>query len=199
MGKGLSELTEGILAEARQQAAAVEQRSQETLTRLKQEYEEETAARISAIHADYARRGREEAARILSRGQMEAGQRLLANKQELIHRVFTEALQMLLALPSIEKALLYRDLLLSIVEDGEETIAVAGTEKDLWQKLIAQVNQELSKKGRPGRLKLAGKAADIQGGFVLYSATYEINASLESLLAELEAREYPQVAEILFK
>lgn len=84
------------------------------------------------------------------------------------------------------------------METGEETIAVSAAEKALWQEIIPQVNKELVKNGRSGNLQLRPEPATIRGGFLLISSNYEVNASLESIVADLEERFFPEVAGILF-
>ena len=82
--------------------------------------------------------------------------------------------------------------------DRRETIAVSAAEKALWQEIIPQVNKELVKNGRNGNLQLRPEPATIRGGFLLISSNYEVNASLESIVADLEERYFPEVAGILF-
>lgn len=198
MAQELTELTNRILEAARKEAREIKARSQEEARRLAAEHRQATAEKVDAIRKDYRQRGQEEADRILREAEMDNKLRLLRTKQELIHHAFEEALSALANLPAEEKIRLYQDLLLSTVEDGEETIAVSAAEKGIWTKVIAQVNQELVRKGHPGNLKLRTEPAAIRGGFLLSSSTYEVNASFESILSDLEERYFPEVAGILF-
>ncbi len=198
MTQELTELTNRILEAARKEAEEIKAHSREEAQRLAAEYRQATAEKVDAIREEYRRRGQEEANRIIREAEMDAKLRLLHAKQELIHDAFVEALSALANLPAEEKSRLYQDLLLAAVEDGEETIAVSAGEKELWTKVIAQVNQELARKGRPGSLKLRVEPVAIRGGFLLFSSTYEVNASLESILSDLEERYFPEVAGILF-
>ncbi|HHT48277.1 MAG TPA: hypothetical protein GXZ98_03170 [Firmicutes bacterium] len=198
MAQALTELTNRIMEAARQEAAEIKARSQEEAQRLAEEHRRTTAEKADTIRTECRRQGQEEADRLIREAEMEAKLRLLQTKQELIHNTFEQALTMLANLPVEEKSRLYQDLLLATVVDGEEIIAVSDGEKGIWTTVLARVNQELARKGRPGNLKLRTEPAPIQGGFLLLSSTYEVNASLESILSDLEERYFPEVAGILF-
>lgn len=198
MAQELTELTNRIMEAARKEAQEETDRSREEAQRLAAEYRKETADKVDAIREEYRRRGQEEAGRMIREAEMEAKLRLLQNKQELIHNAFEQALSTLTDLPAEEKTNLYQDLLLSAVDDGDEVIAVSAKEKDLWVKVIAQVNKRLAKNGLRGNLQLRKEPAPIKGGFLLMSSDYEVNASLESLISDLEERFFPEVAGILF-
>ncbi|HBG15759.1 MAG TPA: hypothetical protein DDW93_03180 [Firmicutes bacterium] len=199
MAQGLTELTNHILEDARKQAEEEKTRSLEEAKRLAEDYRKETAKQIAFLQDDYRRRGQEESSRLISRAEMEAKLRLLANKQEMVHAAFERALTELIQMSLTEKAVLYQDLLLAAVEEGNETIAVSATETELWAKIISEVNQKLAQQGRTAKLNLRTEPADIKGGFLLFSSIYEVNASLEALIADLEERYYPEVAGILFE
>ena len=198
MAQELTELTNRILEAARKEAEEIEAHSREEARRLAAERRQATAEKVDAIRKEYRQRGQEEADRIIREAEMEAKLRLLQTKQELIHHAFEAALSALTNLPAEEKSRLYQDLLLAAVENGEETIAVSAAEKEIWTRVVAQVNQELKRQGRPGNVKLQEKPAAIRGGFLLTSSTYEVNASFESILSDLEEKYFPEVAGILF-
>lgn len=198
MAQELTELTSRIMEAAREEAAAIAAQSREEAQRLAADFRKETTEKVNAIREEYRRRGEEEARRLIREAELEAKLRLLQTKQELVHAAFEQALDALTAMPAAEKAALYQELLWAAVESGEETIAVSAAERELWQKIIAQVNQELVKNGRSGNLQLRPEPAAIRGGFLLLSSNYEVNASLESIVADLEDRFFPEVAGILF-
>lgn len=198
MAQGLMELTNRLKEDARKEAERELARSRKEAERLAEEFRKETEEQIKALREEYIRRAQEEKRRIISQAEMEARLRVLGAKQDLIHSVFEQALATLLQLPVEEKRSLYQDLLLSAVEEGTETIAVAATEKELWTEIISFANKLLAGKGRRGKLNLSTEPAEIKGGFLLVSSSYEVNASLERLVADLEERDYPEVAGILF-
>lgn len=198
MAQELTELTNRIMEAARKEAQAITDQSREEAQRLTADHRKETAEKVKAIREDYRRRGEEEARRMLREAELETKLHLLQNKQELIHDAFAQALAALVNLPASEKTALYHELLLGAVESGDETVAVSAAEKDLWHQIIPQVNKELVKDGRSGNLQLRSEPAAIKGGFLLIGANYEINASFETILADLEERYFPEVAGILF-
>jgi vacuolar-type H+-ATPase subunit E/Vma4 len=198
MAQELTQLTDRILETARKEAQEEVAHGRQEVERFAAEHRQETMVMVKDLRAEYCRRGQVEADRLLREAEMEAKLRLLQTKQELIHHAFEQALPALLSLPAVEKIGIYQDLLLAVVEDGRETIAVSASERGLWAKVIAQVNQELTRRGHRGELKLRNEPADIKGGFLLFSTTYEVDASLESILSDLEERYFPEVAGILF-
>jgi vacuolar-type H+-ATPase subunit E/Vma4 len=198
MAQELKILTDRVLETARKAAEEEVARGREEAEHFAVEYRQETLVKVNARREEYRRRGQVEADRLIREAEMESKLRLLQTKQELIHHAFAQALPALSGLPAGEKIALYQDLLLSVVEDGRETIAVSVGERGLWTKVVFQVNQELARKGRRGEIKLRNEPAEIKGGFLLYSATYEVNAALESIIADLEERYFQEVAGILF-
>lgn len=198
MAQELTELTNRIMEAARKEAAEIAAQSREEAQRLTTDYRKETTEKVNAIREEYRHQGEEEARRLLREAELETKLRLLQAKQELIHDAFEQALTTLAEMPEAEKSALYKDLLLKAVETGEEMIAVSAAEKALWQKIIPQVNKELVKNGRSGNLQLRPEPAALRGGFLLISSNYEVNASLESIVADLEERFFPEVAGILF-
>lgn len=198
MTQELTVLTNRIMEAARKEAAEIAAQSREEAQRLAEDYRKETAEMVKAIREDFGQQGEEEARRLMREAELEMRLRLLQTKQELIHDAFEQAMVTLAEMPETEKAALYQELLLAAVESGEETVAVSTAEKGLWQRIISQVNQELVKKGRSGKLQLRPEPAPIKGGFLLIGTNYEVNASLESIVADLEERYFPEVAGILF-
>ncbi|NLM37240.1 MAG: hypothetical protein GX202_03830 [Firmicutes bacterium] len=198
MAEELTVLTNRIMEAARKEAEEIAAQSREEARRQAAVYRKETEEKVEAIREDYRRQGEAEASRLIREAELEAKLRLLQTKQELIHDAFEQALVSLAAMPEAEKAALYQDLLLAAVESGEETVAVSTAEKGLWQRIIAQVNQELTKNGRSGKLQLRPEPAPLRGGFLLIGSNYEVNASLESIVADLEERYFPEVAGLLF-
>ncbi|MBA2132514.1 V-type ATP synthase subunit E [Capillibacterium thermochitinicola] len=198
MTQELTVLTNRIMEAARKEAAEIAAQSREEAQRLAEDYRKETAEMVKAIREDFRQQGEEEARRLMREAELEMRLRLLQTKQELIHDAFEQAMVTLAEMPEAEKAALYQELLLAAVESGEETVAVSTAEKGLWQRIISQVNQELVKKGRSGKLQLRPEPAPIKGGFLLIGTNYEVNASLESIVADLEERYFPEVAGILF-
>ena len=198
MTQGLSELTNHMLEEAKLQAKAEEDRGREEAERLAVDFRKATAEMAEAIQEEYRRKGEDEARRIISQAEMEAKLRILQAKQEILGIAFERSRDKLMALPEKTKRGFYKKNLLAAVDEGTETIRVAADERELWVSLLQEVNKELVKKGLPGQLQLAEEPAEISGGFLLQGKHFEVNGSIEALLAAVEERLRPEVARILF-
>ena len=196
MTQGLSELTNHMLEEAKLQAKAEEDRDGK---RRSAAVDFRSYGGDGRGHSEeYRRKGEDEARRIISQAEMEAKLRILQAKQEILGIAFERSRDKLMALPEKTKRGFYKKNLLAAVEEGTETIRVAADERELWVSLLQEVNKELVKKGLPGQLQLAEEPAEISGGFLLQGKHFEVNGSIEALLAAVEERLRPEVARILF-
>lgn len=198
MTQGLNELTAHLLDEAKVQASEEEARGQEEIRRFTETYEKNTETMIAAIAQETMDKIGEENRRIKSQAEMDAKLQLLQAKQELLQSAFNRALEMLATLPDEKKKPLYLKNLLIAVEQGQEIIKVATGERLLWEDIVKQANQSLAQSGKQGKLTLAAEPAQIRGGFLLNGETYEVNGSLDALLASHQERLRPEVARILF-
>lgn len=198
MTQGLSELANHLLEEAKLQAQSEETRAREEAERLAGDYRKATKEMADAIREECRQKGEDEVKRTISQAEMDAKLRQLQAKQEILGIAFDRGREKFAALPEKKKRTLYKKNLLAAVEEGTETIAVADSERELWTTLLSEVNKELVKKGLPGQLKLAEKPASILGGFMLEGKNFEVNGSLETILATAQERLRPEVARILF-
>ena len=197
MTEQIQGLVDHLQEDARKQAAEEEARGQREAEDYAEGFRRKTQEMISAINDDYSNQAQEESRRLKSQAEMEAKLQVLNAKQESLDESFTKALEQLANLPDNKKKKLYLKNLLIAVERGDETLAVAGNERLLWESLITEANKELAKTGRLGQLKLSGSPALIRGGFLLDGSSYEVNGSLESLLKGAQERLRPEVARIL--
>lgn len=198
MTQGLNELTAHLLDEAKVQASEEEARGRAEMERYREAYAKGTAAMVASIEEETESRIEEETRRIRSQADMDAKIQLLQAKQDLLQTAFDRALELLATLPVEKRKALYLDNLMAVVEKGQETVLVAADERDLWQGILAEANQRLKQAGKPGMLSLGAEPAAIRGGFLLKGDTYEVNGSLESLLAAYEEKLRPEVARLLF-
>jgi V/A-type H+-transporting ATPase subunit E len=197
MTEQLQGLVDYLQEDARKQAAEEEARGKREAEDYAEGFRGKTQEMITAINDEYRNQASEECRRIKSQAEMGAKLQVLQAKHESLDKAFARALEQLTKLPDSKKKKLYLKNLLIAVERGDETLAVAGNERLLWESLIANANKELVNKGRLGQLKLSGSPAPIQGGFLLDGSSYEVNGSLESLLKGAEEKLRPEVARIL--
>jgi len=89
--------------------------------------------------------------------------------------------------------------MLKSCQTGEELVVVGKNDrKRIDQKLINNVNAELVKAGKKGKLKLSSEPASIPDGFILKSGKIEISNSWENILRSLREKTEEEVIKLLF-
>ncbi|NOX97770.1 MAG: hypothetical protein GXO98_06920 [Nitrospirae bacterium] len=141
---------------------------------------------------------RDERKRILTMANLEVRKKLLERKQNLIEEAFRKASNHLEHLPEEEYRKAIKKMLLETVESGEEEVIISPEEKLINSAFLEEVNEELSSKGRPGKLKLSSERREFQGGFILKAGRIEINNTFTSLFQEKREELESEVAGILF-
>jgi len=121
---------------------------------------------------------------------------LLTAKNELVDRVVDKALDSVVNLPSNG----YRVLLmkwLKAAPQGEkgELLLNERDRKAFGQQLVTDLNRVRPKEAA---LVLAQQTLPIRGGFVLRTARYEIDRTLDSTIAKLREEMAPEIASELF-
>lgn len=197
MTQGLTELTNHIIEEARNEARQEEERGRVEAERLRAEFLQATNDMVAEIQRDYQQRLQDEQRRIKSQTEMETKLGTLQAKQSLLTEAFELAKGKLLNLSDDEKRRIYLKRLLEVAEHGDEQVALAAGEQALGSELIKEANKELVKSGRLGQLRLMEEPAEIDGGFILYGRNYEVNASISVLLSNLEENLRSEVAQRL--
>lgn len=121
---------------------------------------------------------------------------LLSAKNAVIDQVFDKAVEKLVGLPSGGyKELLLRWLGEAATDDPAELLLNARDKQALGPELVDRINQGRS--AGPA-ITLAEDSAQITGGFVLRTARYEIDRTLDSIIASLKEDMAPEVAAELF-
>ena len=104
----------------------------------------------------------------------------------------------LVELPEEEWRRMMRRLLLDSAVCGTETLTVPAGQRERFDGLLPEINEELQKRGRRGELKLAPEPAAIESGFILAGGDYTVDCSMGTLIAERRAALEPEVARVLF-
>ena len=124
------------------------------------------------------------------------GMELLSAKNAVIDQVFDKAVEKLVGLPSGGyKELLLRWLGEAATDHPAELVLHARDKQALGPELVDRINQGRS--GGPA-ITLAEGSAEIIGGFVLRTARYEIDRTLDSIIADLKEDMAPEIASELF-
>lgn len=124
------------------------------------------------------------------------GMELLSAKNAVIDQVFDKAVEKLVGLPSDGyKELLLRWLGEAATDDPAELVLNPRDKQALGPELVDRINQGRS--GGPA-ITLAEDSAETTGGFVLRTARYEIDKTLDSIIADLKEDMAPEIASELF-
>ena len=199
MNDGAQRIIGRIMADATAAAEAERKEAAAKVAAIEAEAQKTAAARREQILAQAAKKAAEQKRRILGAAQLEARKELLSVKQQLIEEAFQQSLQELSNLELDAYQVVLRDLLLAVVETGNETIYLSPRDRErIPARFWEEINRALKAAGKEGRLTLSGETRDIQGGFILESGGVEINCSFASLLEMQRDELEPAVAKILF-
>jgi len=139
------------------------------------------------------------AQRLLQTAELKARKELLQLRQELLEEVFNSALNKLKELPADKYQVLIRRMLLSQELTGDEQIVVANEDKKvLGNGFMAEVNQELKKRGLTADIELVFDEQLSRGGFILRHGMVENNNSFTGLLRAQRDELELTVAQALF-
>lgn len=200
MSEGADRIVKKVLEEAQQKADAIKADTQEKARLLEEEAKQKADRRREQILEQARKSAEEQKRRIIGMAELESRKDMLTAKQDLISNVFEQALKQLSSLDDQSYIKVFRSLLLENVETGAEMVFCSAKDKDripssFWQ----EVNEDLSKQGKKGNLKLAEETRNISGGFILQSKGAEINCSFEALLEMYRDELEPEVAAVLFQ
>ena len=137
--------------------------------------------------------------RIISTANLDLRKERLAEKQSAIDAAFREAVENLLNMDDAEYRKLMKEMILTNIQTGEEEIILSERDKaGLGNKLLAEVNQQLAKSEKKGKLTLSQDTYNILGGFVLRRGKIEVNSSFETLFKSSRDELESEVSKILF-
>lgn len=189
------QVVDKILAEARAEADKIRQEAQartdaET-ARLNAEIEQ--FRQDTKTLAEQA--GAEAKDQILASARMDNRQAYLATKVRLLDEVFERARRKINSLPDKEYQELMKSLLTPTVQAGDEKIVVGRDERRLDEAFVREVNRQI---GPKGKLQLADRRVNIDGGFLLERGKIRINSSIGVLIGQARDRLELELARDLF-
>lgn len=137
--------------------------------------------------------------RIISSATLDVRNKKLAAKQQVISRVFSQALENMKALPEEQYLRFIKNAIVALDLKGYETIRISGNDKNrIDDTFLAEINKILSSEGKAADLKLSSNFGDFAGGFIVEKGGIEINYTLEALLDSAKDDLVNEVASILF-
>ncbi len=136
---------------------------------------------------------------MLSMAELEMRNDILFAKQDIIDKVFAEAVVRLNGMQKERYQDLIKTMLMASVEAGDEEVLFSkvGLEK-LSPDFIDKINQELAGQGKQGKLTVSTETPNIDGGFIIRNKGVEINNSFAALVNVYRDELETEVAAVLF-
>ncbi|NLB72737.1 MAG: hypothetical protein GX795_01725 [Firmicutes bacterium] len=197
--EALEKMKDTILQEAQLRADEIIETAKCDAETILREARAEAARKRDEELAKAREKARENARRISTLADLDARRQLLTAKEELIEEAFSCAKRRLASLePEVYRNHLKQSLFEAAGDTGGDVIMSERDRSAIGEEIVAEVNAELAKASRKGRVRLGDTSGDFIGGFVLSSGRVEVNCTFDAILA----REYEalliDVAAILF-
>ena len=191
------QVTEKILADAgvesekiKKQAEEKDAAEQAKLNEQLDEYKKQTKALAERL-------GSEKKLHLLAAARMDIAKEFLAEKSRILDEVFTQARRQMQNLPDEQYRELIINLMLEVVETGDEEVIVDNNETRIDEEFIDRINQKLAP-DRKGNLRLADERQQFGAGFILRRGKIKTNVSLEVLLTQARKELEIELAKKLF-
>lgn len=195
----IDRLTSKIIEDAEAKAKAIidEARAKEEI--LINSKVEEAEVQRKAILQKAEEEAKTRGERVISNAELQVRNMKLKIKQEVLDKVFTEALEKLSKI-SYEKTLQFiKDGILSAKLTSEVELVLGEGTFEITEEFIKDINSSLENLDTKGRVKLSLQRRKIKGGFILSSNGVEINNSFDALIKNAREELEAEVANILFK
>lgn len=195
----LENLTSKILHDAKMQSEELVQNAENEKAKIisKRVAEANEIATSGLEKAKFEAATRKE--RIISNAHLQVRNKKLESKGKVISTVFDKAVENLTQLDSEIVLTYFKNAILSMNIEGDESIIVNEKTKNMiTNAFVSEINAELSKAGKKGELKLSNETRDIKGGFILEKNGIEVNNTFEALVNSLKEDLEYEVANVLF-
>ena len=137
-------------------------------------------------------------ARIISNAKLSVRNDMLRAKQDVISKVFNEAIEKLQNLSNGDYKYYVISTLDSLELEGTEVIIINEKDKDIFSnELLEALNKELESKGKKGSITL-NMEGKFNGGFILDRNGIQINNTFEALINSLRGELEFEVNKVLF-
>jgi V/A-type H+-transporting ATPase subunit E len=135
---------------------------------------------------------------MLQEARLKIAKGILETKSDILDEIFEEALQKLGNLSTQEYLTWMEEMLLKVVEPGENEIILPKEvmKKQDIEKFLKRVNERLKSRSC---IKLSKETREIGGGFILKRQRKEINSSFKSLLEEKLNSLRIKISQLLFE
>ncbi len=195
----LQDIIEKIISDAKAEANQIVSRAEEEAKRRIEDKKKEIEKEFEKVKGKIKEEAQTHKMRLIQIASLELKKKVLAKKQELINRLFSELENKLLSLPEDKYINFLANRIAEASETGEEEIILNQNDKEkIGKKLVEKVNSILNKNGKRGNLILSESTANIKGGFILKSGKSQINGSIEYILKQIREEKLTEIAKKLF-
>lgn len=195
MNNAIERIRGAVREEAEAEAAHVLAEAREQLERILEESRrEEDRKALAAVEAARARLS-QEAFRDVSRAQRGARLALLAARNRVIDEIFSRVRQEALRLPAERYREVMRRWLAGVDAPGGGEVIPASRDAALIERLIPEVN---ASRPADAALTVSAARAPFESGFIVRTAQFEIERSLDGWLEEQKRESSPRIERELF-
>jgi len=186
---GTNKLAERIIGEAEADAKKTRDEADATIRSIRAESEKAVSGKRKELESKREADKKSLLDGFKTRTELDGRKNALSKKRVVIDDAFSRAYQAVLSLDNASRTKICETMLREEAEGGE-TILPAKTDR----KGIADVLKGMGDR----KLTLSDKDAEIEGGFLLVSESYEKDCSFRSLMSAVRADEETNVAKMLF-
>lgn len=137
--------------------------------------------------------------RAISKSELKVRNEKLVAKQQVIDKVFNEAIKELNNMSTEDYLNYIKNSLKSIKLQGHEEIIVSENDKDkIGEEFIKELNKSIAKDVEKANIILSKDTRQMNGGFILVRSGIEFNYSYDALVNSLRYEIENQVAMMLF-
>ena len=167
------------------------------------EIAEDGDKKITQLRDDLFRKAEEKAEEEkrseLAKARLDFRKKLLEEKQKLLGETFQTAFEYVRNLDDNSYRNLVKKLVLENAEPGKGKIIVSQKDgKKIDKSLVKEINETLTRSGKPASYELSHGDIDIGSGFILKTGDVEINCSLDTLFKQKREELEVEVSAILF-
>ena len=196
---GIENIIAHIKSDSNSEVERIGKQAEEKCLAIREEYQKQANDTYGKLVMDGAREATLTVERLNSAANLEAKKQVLACKQELISRTFSEAVSRLGNLPDETYVPLLAKLAAQSSQSGSEQIIFSDKDRDrVGQAVCDQANALLSAMGKKAALTLSETTRATGGGIIVSNGDIEVNCTTAALVAQLKEALSASVAEILF-
>ncbi len=196
---GIEKISNRLVADAEAEIAALNAETKQKCDFIREEYEKKAKEEYQSRMAEGVKAAETRLQRLGSAAEMEAKKSILAFKQEMVAKAFSDAAEQLANLPQERYVSFLASQAAAAASAGTEELIFNARDKAAVAPAVAKAaNALLEGRGIRGALTVSGETREISGGVIVRQGNIEVNCAVETLVQLRRSELASQVAEILF-